>query len=276
MSCTPNQAVMDNSVDISQVLRDAENALRDFVAFKLQKSLGDNWVEQCGVPQERIDKWKERKQIEEKKQAAGVVEERLIYYADFYDLKTILKYRWSQDFSKVFGEWKEMDVWLSTLEDLRDPEAHRRELLPHQKHLAVGIAGEIRTKIVRHRSKDISVDSYFARIESARDNHGNLFTAGDSTRVHTGIILHPGDDLEFVITASDPYGQKIEYKLRDTGDYDWQESNEFALKITPDDIGRDFQVHLLIRSERDYHAYDSSLDRYDDEVVFFYTVLPSK
>ena len=266
-----------DAVDISQVLRDAENALRDFIAFKLQKSVGDSWVEQCGLPEQRIEKWKERKEIEEKKQAAGVVEERLIYYADFYDLKTILKHRWSEDFSKVFGDWKEMEVWLNTLEDLRNPEAHRRELLPHQKHLAAGIAGEIRTRIVRYRSKDVSVDNYFARIESARDNHGNLFTAGDDAWcVSRGTVLHPGDDLEFVITASDPYDQKLEYGLGVRGSLRWQDTNEFALKVTADDIRRDFMVRLYIRSERDYHAHGSGEYRHDDSVLFFYTVLPNK
>jgi len=146
--------------DISQVLKDAENALRDFIALKLSKSLGENWIDQCGVTAERVEKWKERKEIEEKKQrSGGVVEERLIYYADFYDLRTILWHRWAEDFSEVFGKWKEMEAWLGTLEDLRNPEAHRRELLPHQKHLAAGISGEIRTRIVRYRSKGISTES---------------------------------------------------------------------------------------------------------------------
>ena len=31
-----------------------------------------------------------------------------------------------------------MEVWLNELEALRDADAHRRELLPHQKHLALG------------------------------------------------------------------------------------------------------------------------------------------
>ncbi|MGB7061645.1 MAG: Swt1 family HEPN domain-containing protein [Candidatus Zixiibacteriota bacterium] len=260
-----------DAVDISQVLRDAENALRDFIAFKLQKSIGDNWIELCGVSPERIERWKERKEIEEKKQVAGVVEERLIYYADFYDLITILKHRWSEDFSEVFGKWKDMEVWLSTLEDLRNPEAHRRELLPHQKQLAAGIAGEIRTRIVRYRSKDVAVDNYFPRIESARDNHGNLFTAGESSMFDTGTVLHPGDDLEFIVTASDPYGQKLQYGFGVGSDHPWQDSNQFALRVTADHIGKDFYVSLRIQSERDYHAHSFC----DDFVEFVYTVLPT-
>jgi hypothetical protein len=140
-------------IDITQALKDTENALRDFISSVLQKKFGGNWVEQCGVSPERIKRWQERKVEEEKRQKFGVIEERLIYYADFYDLKTILKKHWVGEFSEGLGDWKTMEVWLDELGRLRDPEAHRRELLPHQKHLAVGIAGEIRTRIVRYRSK---------------------------------------------------------------------------------------------------------------------------
>ena len=152
-------------MDVSQALRDAENSLRDFIAIVLSSSLGPNWVENCGVSPARIVEWNNRKTTEEKTQTTGVVEERLIYYADFYDLKTILFKRWEQDFKIVFGKRKELEVWLETLEDLRNPDAHRRELLPHQKHLAIGICGEIRTRIIRYRSKMETSEDYFPRIE---------------------------------------------------------------------------------------------------------------
>ena len=51
-----------------------------------------------------------------------------MYYADFYDLRTILK-KWAGEFSNALGDWKTIEVWLTELEKLRDPDAHRRELL---------------------------------------------------------------------------------------------------------------------------------------------------
>ena len=77
-------------MDVTQALKDTENSLWDFIAVVLQKAFGENWLDICGVSGERVDKWKERKNAEEKRQQSGVVEERLIYYADFYDLKMIL------------------------------------------------------------------------------------------------------------------------------------------------------------------------------------------
>lgn len=79
------------STDISQTLRDTDNALRDFISYVLQEKLGSGWESKVGVSPERLSKWAERKEVEGKRQDAGAVDERLIYYADFYDLQTILK-----------------------------------------------------------------------------------------------------------------------------------------------------------------------------------------
>ena len=106
-------------MDITQALRDAENSLRDFIVFVLSKS-SEDWVGSCGVSPERIAKWEERKATEEKRQEAGVVEERLIYYADFYDIKTILKKNWARELSVALGDWKTFEVYLDVLEKLRD------------------------------------------------------------------------------------------------------------------------------------------------------------
>jgi hypothetical protein len=199
-------------IDITQALKDTENALRDFIASILRKKFGENWVEQCGVSPERISQWQERKAEEERRQKFGTVDERLIYYADFYDLQTILKKNWGE-FAEALGDWKTMEVWLDELGRLRDPDAHRRELLPHQKHLAIGIAGEIRTRLVRYRSKQETSEDYFPRIESVRDNFGNIFPSGTGSTVLTKTILRPGDIIEFIITASDPLGSNLGYAI---------------------------------------------------------------
>ena len=122
-------------MDVTQALKDTENSLRDFISAVLQRNLGDNWIVSCGVSEKRIETWNERKVVEQKRQESGAVEERLIYYADFYDLKTILKKHWSGEFASALGDWRRMEVWLTEMEKLRDPDAHRRELLPHQKYL---------------------------------------------------------------------------------------------------------------------------------------------
>ena len=197
------------STDVTQALRDAENALRDFIAHVLMEKLGADWEKTCGVSEERLENWRKRKAVEAKRQDAGVVDERLIYYADFYDLRVILKKHWTH-FAPALDDLKTTEVWLSELEKLRDADAHRRELLSHQRDLIVGISGEIRTKIARYRSSHETSDAYFPRIEYAADNLGNSWKLGDSSTIITGKSLRPGDVLEFVVTATDPLGQELD------------------------------------------------------------------
>lgn len=262
-------------MDVTQALKDTENSLRDFIATVLHKNFGDRWIENSGVSDKRVEAWRERKVVEEKRQESGVVEERLIYYADFYDIKTILKKNWSGEFSAAFGDWRTMEVWLSEMEKLRDPDAHRRELLPHQKHLLLGIAGEVRTRLIRYRNKMETSEDYYPRIESARDSAGNIWIYGASNISKAKTILRPGDILEFIVTASDPLGAELQYALTVTGHHHnpaWQGDNVLSLVILDNHVRKDFGVMLWLRSPRDFHA----IGDYDDSVTFTYEVLPPK
>jgi hypothetical protein len=205
-----------------------------------------------------------------------VVEERILYYADFYDLGTVLKKNW-QEFSPALGDWKTMEVWLKELERLRDPDAHRRELLPHQKHLIIGISGEIRNRIVRYRSKRETAEDYFPRIESIRDSLGNIWTpaAGSMHMMTTGSILRPGDIVDIVVTATDPLGEKLTYGsqiVTRRAETQWQDTGTFTVRIAESDVRRAFFVELSIKSPRKHHASSSD----DDSVLLTYQVLPPK
>ncbi|MBW3636613.1 MAG: hypothetical protein KY445_09145 [Armatimonadetes bacterium] len=260
-------------MDITQALRDAENALRDFIAATLEKSLGAGWLEKCGVSEEKLKKWDDRKKTEAKRQRSGAVEERGLYYADFYDLKEILKKNWESDFKAVFGDWKTLEVWLTELEKYRDPDAHRRELLPHQKNLVIGISGEIRNQIVRYRSRQESLEDYYPRIESARDSFGNIWTPGSVRAVSTKILLRLNDEVGFVVTASDPKNDELDFGILINNQYpiEWQKSNSFSFRILELSV-RKLEVAIYIKSPREYRANDF----FDDFVVFYYSVLPPK
>jgi hypothetical protein len=266
-------------LDATQALREAENALRDFIGDSLERALGAGWEEQCGVTEERLVKWRERRQVEEKRQQTGVTEVRLLYYADFYDLKTILKKHWSQHFAAALGEWKTMEVWLSELEKLRDPDAHRRELLPHQHSLALGISGEIRTRIARFRSAQDTGESAFPRIESVRDSLGTIWTRGNFIVKGTGKTVRPGETVDFVITASDPLDEdQLQYSVTvgtplSSGPWvegSWRETNSFSVTFEDAHVGLGRLVDFGVRSRRRFHAYNS----YDDHLSFLYDVLP--
>lgn len=263
-------------MDVTQALRDTENALRDFIAARLEQTLGSEWIDACGVTPQRIDQWRERKADEERRQEAGVVDERLMYYADLYDLKAILKKHWQGDFADALGKWRRFEVFFDELERFRDPDAHRRELLPHQQQLVLGIAGDIGSRLVRWRSRRETTDDCFPRIESARDSLGNLWVAvvdRPSGAVSTEMTLHPGDKVDFVVTARDPEDAPLQYGLGSPLVYSssWQDNGEFSLLVEEAHIGKVFLVVLQIRSLRSYHAHTG----YDDRAEFMYAVLPA-
>ncbi|SMO95841.1 Swt1 family HEPN domain-containing protein [Fodinibius sediminis] len=263
-------------MDISESLKNAENSLRDFITYILQEEKGNDWIKKCGVSDDRIDKWEERREIERKKFDDTALETRLIYYADFYDLKTILKSNWSGEFSTAFGKWKTMEVFLNELEKYRNPEAHRRELLSHQKHLVVGICEEIRNKIVRYRSmkEEKTSDDFYPRIEKVSDNLGNIWTPdANTTRINTECKLQVGDKLTFLVAATDPLGDEIEYRLREFAGntfQEWTNENEFELIIEKSHVGRNLSLQIQIRSPRDFKAHYN----HDDSIQFVYEVLP--
>jgi hypothetical protein len=265
-------------LDVTQALSDTENALRDFIAAVLRNKFGPAWEPKCGVSDERLEAWRSRKREGEKQHRSGAADDRLMYYADFYDLKTILKKHWSGEFSQVFGDWKTMEVWLDSLGRLRNSDAHRRELLPHQKHLILGIAGDIRTHMMSYRSKQETNDDCYPRLEHVADSLGSIWQYG--TNNHWSIIdtkrcLRVGDRVDFVIAASDPLGAELAYAVRTIhGSYDsgWQEANSLSIQFCEADIRKLCDVQLRIRSPRKYHA----LGEYDDLATFRYSVLPPK
>lgn len=264
-----------DEMDVTQALADTENALRDFISVVLHKKLGELWLDGSGVSPERLRKWNERKAEEEKRQQSGAIEQRLIYYADFYDLSTILKKHWDGEFSAALGEWKRMEVWLNELEKLRDPDAHRRELMPHQKHLITGVSGEIRTLLARYRSKQETSEDYYPRLEAVRDNLGNFYSYGASNLIKTKTRLQVGGQLDIVVTASDPQGKPLEYAISvnfspSSFKLKWQDSNVFHVRIGREHVARVFCLSIMIRGQQEFHASAS----FDDNVDFLYEVLP--
>jgi len=262
------------NTDVTQSLKDTENSLRDFIASVLEKANGPQWYRNCGVSSDRLQKWKDRYETELKRQHAGTVDPRLIYYSDFYDLMTIIEKNWSY-FKEAFTDLSRLRVYLHDLEKLRDPDAHRRELLPHQKHLVLGIGGEIRTRIIQHRNKLDTIEAYFPRIESARDSLGNVHIPTEFRKpVYATQMLRPNDVIDFTVTATDPLGDRLSYRIavNEFERSDWQEAITFSVRVEEKHIGRYFSVAIHLKSPRDHHASGN----YDDKVEFVYTVLPRK
>ena len=265
---------MSETLDVGLQLSKVENQLRNLVASLLEEKFGAEWIQQTGVTAERLSKWQAKKETENKRLTTGNLETRLIYFSDFYDLRTIIVQRHWDVFAQALGEKKQVEVLLSFLEDFRNPDAHQRGLLPYQQNLAVGRCGEIRARIARFRSREATSQDCFPRIDAAFDNHGQAMDTPRSGRP----ILSVGDRLEIVVEASDPEDLPIEYKFmmysgsNYLADQDWSTTGIFNLELTQEHIGRSVTLSCAIRSNRTYHASGA----WDDSTTLKYDILPQK
>ena len=255
-------------MDIQQTLKDCENSLRDFIALTLQKRHGDDWVNKTGISPERIEEWKKRKHLDNERHHATTTDEHLIGYADLEDLKQVLRVSWEGDFIDALGDFKLMETYLNILNRYRNPDKHRRPLLTFQKHLILGIAGEIRNKLSVFRSYRELNREGFPRIESVRDNLGNIWVPGKPVRVKTAMTIHVGDILEFVVSATDPQDGDLMYCINGRH---WNPGNVLFQEIEPRHVGKKTTFSIMVRSERKFHAFPMG---YDDRIAFEYQVLP--
>lgn len=263
-------------INESQALKDVENALRNFISMVLRKKFGENWIDNCGVSQERISKWKERREEERKRRKTGAIEERLIYYSDFFDLKEIILNNRDGEIGKALSKKKEIELFMNILNNFRDADAHRRDFFPHQKHLILGLSGEIKSRLIKYRSKQETGEDFFPRIESVKDNLGNTYESieeGPQVCL-TENNLRPGDKLEFIVTATDPKGDDLEYcihyYLDPVSQRKWGKKNILEFEIQKKHISSSAYIQIIIKSKREYHARVNT----DDDVSFQYCVLP--
>jgi len=256
-------------MDINQTLKDCENSLRDFVALTLEKQYGENWINKLELSPERVAEWEKRKQEDNLRHHATTIDENLINYASLDDLKHVLLVSWEGDFIDAFGDYKLMETYINILNRYRNPDIHRRPLLTFQKHLILGITGEIRNKLSVFRSyKELDREG-FPRIESVRDNLGNIWVPGKPSRIKTAMTIHVGDVLEFVVTAIDPQDGDLLYSLNGKS---WSTGNVLTQFIEPRHISKNSTFSVLVRSERKFHAFPMG---YDDRIAFEYQVLPT-
>ncbi|MEX2411082.1 MAG: hypothetical protein WD607_06860 [Candidatus Paceibacterota bacterium] len=265
-------------MELTESLKIAENSLRDLINYILTKKFGSNWYDSCGLDNKRIKVWKGRKLTDDKK--LGTSEPRLIYYSDIYDIKPIIKNNWDFGFSDVFKKLREIQVFLDLLESFRNPEAHRRELLPYQKYLAIGISGKIRSDVTRYFSEMETGDAYYPRLESVQDSLGNNWSIGERNPLMTGNTLRPGNQLQFKVSATDPLGEILLFAISPMVhpyEIDWTDEGEFDLTIKDKHVQERLWITIAVKSSREFHATSAvRLGKVDDVVKFGYEVLPPR
>ncbi|HCW05911.1 MAG TPA: hypothetical protein DGG95_00905 [Cytophagales bacterium] len=182
-----------------------ENTLRSLI----NDIIGSDDNAPYKISEERISKWKEKREIEHKKNNGIPYENRLIYYSDFYDLKTIILKNWEL-FLPILLDKKRFDVFFSEVENYRNTVAHGRNLISSQENLLKGITFDLRNLITIYHNKNEMKEDFFIEILRINDNLGNIWGNASPAK---NPVLRVGDQYELFIEANDPKDREIEYEI---------------------------------------------------------------
>ena len=254
-------------MDIRQTIFDTAASLRDFVEYIMKNQMGEDWIDRCGLGEERLDQLREIKEYWDNQRSSLQEENRLANFLEFPDILKVIKTHYEGDFELAFGDIDITSAYLRVLGKFSDPDSHNRMLLVHQKHLVLGISGALRNRMVAYRSIKEKGKRGFPMIESVRDSLGHIWVPTKPTKIHTGMTLQVGDVIEFVVAAKDPEDQELQYKLYPDK---WTSSSVLIVELNDSHIGKDVNIHIAIKSERKDHAYPMG---YDDRVTFVYDII---
>jgi len=256
-------------MDIRQTLLDTEMIMKDFISMIIAENWGKNWMTESGLTEERLKELNRVRLQYEQEFNPLTTEGRLLNHCNFLDLITIISTHWNNQFEVAFGEFENLRAYLRTLQKFQNPDAFNRPLMSFEKHFILGVTGTIRNNISVYRTwKEVGKEG-FPIIDSVQDNFANLWTMGNPKKLRTQLSLSVGDTLEFIILATHPKDELLEYKLfREK----WQTGNVIQYVIKPSDIGKEISFHIGIKGAQKHHAYPLG---YDDKVTFEYTILPA-
>ncbi len=255
----------------TEAINNIEVVLRDLITHILFERFGSEWIEQCGSS-EKIERWQARRKEEAAKRDGTVVEQRLIYFADFTDLLPIIKQHWEL-FLPCLGDKKTFEIYMGRLEDFRNAPMHSRALVDFEQRLIQGMAGEIRNRVTLFQTDAKAADRHFARIEVVRDSFGR--SASDGEILPPDITVHPGDEVVFECSGWDPQNRALTWIMTVKG-RNWPYLQNGPTCTIPwcvaeDHIGEGTFVEIKLMGDYNWHRRP---DGSDGGVHFRYAVLP--
>jgi len=242
------------------VINKYENTLRRLII----SFIGANDSSNYKVSPDRIEKWKEKRDIELKKNKGILFENRLIYYSDFYDLKTIIDKNW-ETFSPALNNKKRFEIFFKEVENYRNTVAHGRNLTLSQNLLLEGILIDIKNTITIYHNKNEMKNDFFIEVIKINDNLGNIWSKNQNWNKP---VLRVGDEYELLIEANDPKDREIEYQIFTLADFKIkQKSNRFNFEVGNELVGKN--TTLYVSASTPSSEYENS-----DGPLLSITVLP--
>lgn len=225
------------------MIHEYENTLRIIITL----TLGSDDNTEFGVTADRIEKWKEKREVEKKKYKQILLEPRLIYYSDFYDLKNIVIKKWEL-LKPILIDKKRFEVFFDEVHKFRDTIAHGRELLSYQVNILNGIVHDLKSQLVNYYNKNMSADDYFIKLLKVSDSLGSTWEMGNSGYLFTNKILRVGDTVEFNIEAFDPKDREIEYELYSNRVCVISKEKILQITVTNEMIGENIGIDISVRT----------------------------
>ncbi len=135
---------------VKDCINDTEKNLRRLIVDILSDKYGKNWYKgEFGWSQEKVISFEERRRENQKKNSTKTISEDLIDYTYLLNLKEIIIKNWLL-FNPVFKSKSQFEVFIDVLNDIRNAEMHSRcDVHEHERHLCLGVCGEILSAINR-------------------------------------------------------------------------------------------------------------------------------
>lgn len=137
--------ILINQIDPIQKI---ETLLRNIISEVLSGKLSPEWIRDPnrGLGEERVNELRKRQKEEEGRRYTKMVDQDLLSYTNFGDLREILEKN-EEFFKPIFKDWDTFKIYLKKVEFLRNPAKHHRFLEEYETSLLQGIAGEIENNI---------------------------------------------------------------------------------------------------------------------------------
>lgn len=264
-------------IDVNQELKKIENALRDIISFSMNIKYGPNWIDQLMINKTKIADWKNKMNEEIKKYRGTKIENRLIYYSEFYDLCNIIGKHWDDIFKDIFIEKKQIEVLLDIISANRISIAHNRELREYQKSFLIGASGMIRHMITEYKADRDNEESYYPKFESIFINDIDILRVEERIEIYDK-KYHVGDEIEVVVNVNCPPDVDVKYVIsigdesfHVFSDKEFSKNNRAKYVLKKKDISS-VNIVVVVKSNQEYHKYKS----FDLKEECSISVLPNK
>ncbi|MGW2130596.1 hypothetical protein [Streptomyces coelicoflavus] len=260
-----------SSIEPSLAVQTVEIALRELI----RRVLGPEWSQKRGAPD--LERLREKQEEDRKRRDGAIINDDLLAYTELYSLTQIIEKNW-ESFKPAFGDSARTKVFLGILADFRNPVAHSRQLLPFERELLSGAAGQLRNQVSLFLSRDDGPHRYYPSIESVTDSFGHLAGSSyDADRFHTGTRLNVGDRVAYHCMATDPRGREIIWRLA-IGSSTQQEEvavvagvpAELTWEVEERHVGEKRWVRISAAHVGRFHRREG----FDDDRFFTYNVNP--